>query len=169
MKTFALFVLLLIFTPFSRAEEVAVFACDTKSHDIEWDESGVEKATTFLTFHRVGKLLSKLDTGEVSLSQIAADAAAYDSSNDPFFGPGVNYIMKDSDGQHFIIFFEYQEGHKTFNGFRMAINKISLIDSKLGVYQGSSYAGTSFDKNLMAQLKTLTQRNKAEQGGVPNP
>lgn len=99
MKSLASFTLLLAFASFSQAEEVEVFMYDTKSHDIEWGESGVEETTTFLAFHRVGKLVGKIDTGKVSLSQFAVDAAAYDSSSDPFFGPGVNYIVKDSKGQ----------------------------------------------------------------------
>ncbi|RYD85615.1 MAG: hypothetical protein EOP84_01915 [Verrucomicrobiaceae bacterium] len=158
MKTTTTLALLLAFASFSQAEEVEVFACDTKSHDIEWGEPGVEETTSFLTFHRVGKSVGKIDTGKVSLGQFAADAAAYDSSSDPFFGPGVNYIVKDGKGHHFILFFEYEKGHRTFNGFRMAINKVSLIDPKLGVYEGRPYAGTSFDKSILAQLKEITDK-----------
>ena len=154
--------LLLAFTSFSQAEEVEVFVCDTKSHDIEWGESGVEETTTYLSFHRIGELVGKIDTGKVSLSQLTAGAVAYDSSLDPFFGPGVNYIAKDTNGQHYILFFEYEEGHRIFRGFRMAINKALVIDPKLGVYEGSPYAGTSFDKTVLAQLKKLTQKKTAE-------
>lgn len=153
------------------AEEVEVFACDTKSHEIEWGEEGDEDTMTFLTFHRVGNLLGKIDTGKVSFSDIAKEAAAYDSSSDPFFGPGTNYIVKDSKGHHYVVFFEYKEGDRTFTGFRMAINSVTLIDPKLKVFEGSPYSGTlsgrSFDKSFLAQLKELTK--KAEQGGAGQP
>jgi hypothetical protein len=168
MKTPTTLALLFVLASFSQAEEVEVFTCDTKSHDIEWGESGVEETTTNLSFHRVGKLVGKIDTGKVSLSQFATAAAAYDSSSDPFFGPGVNYILKDTNGQYFILFFEYEEGHRTFNGFRLAINKALKIDSKLGVYEGRAYAGTSFDKSVLAQLKDLTKKKTAEQDASGN-
>lgn len=169
MKTLISFTLLIATVSFSRAEEAEVFACETRRHDIEWGESGVEETTTNLNFHRVGKSVGKIDTGTVSMRQFTTEATAHDSSSDPFFGPGVNYIVKDSKGQHFIVFFEYEEGHPTFNGLRMAINKATLIDPKLGVYEGSPYAGTSFDKSVLAQLKHLTRKIAAEQADNGQP
>lgn len=146
-----------------------MFTCDTKIHDIQWGEQGVEETTTYLSFHCVGKLIGKIDIGNLSLSQFAADAAAFDSSSDPFFGPGMHYILMDSKGRHFILFFEYEEGHLTFNGFRLAINEALLIDSKVRVYKGSPYAGTSFDKVVLAQLKALTQKEAVEQDDAGQP
>jgi hypothetical protein len=162
MKTLISLVFLTACFSFVLAEEVVVFACDTKSHDIEWGEEGDEDTMTFLTFHRVGKLLGKIDTGKTSFTHIADKAAAYDSSLDPFFGPGTNYIVKDSKGDHYVIFFEYLEGNRTFTGFRMAINSVTLIDPKLKAFEGSPYSGESsgrsFDKSFLAQLKDLTKK-----------
>jgi hypothetical protein len=170
MKTLITLILLTCCHSFVEAEEVEVFACDTQSHDIEWDEEGTEQGDegtkTFLTFHRVGKLLGKIDTGKVFFSDIAEEAAAYDSSSDPFFGPGTDYIVKDSKGHHYVLFFEYKEGDRTFTGFRMAINSVTLVDPKLKVFEGSPFSGESsgrsFDEGFLARLKDLTK--KAESG-----
>ena len=173
MKTkFALTFLIAAFT-LSQAEVVEVFTCDTRTHLIEWGEEGDENrvvdTVTYLHYHRLGEFVGKIDTKEVPLGQLAAQAAAYDSSSDPFFGPGTNYIMRDSKGRNFIVFFEYEEGHRTFTGFRMAINEAKLVDPRLTVYEGVPYLGTSFDKGVLAQLKSLTQKKIAEQAGTGQP
>lgn len=155
MKTI---LLLLIASAFSivQAEIVDVFLCEGRRVDVEWGESGDEDTTTTLTLYRIGKKAGTLTTGD--MAALVKSAKAYDQSHDPFYGPGFRYILKDSRGAHFIAYFEYAEGHATFTGFRVALNEIKPIGTIPGVFEGSAFKGTSFDKDLLSQLKTITQK-----------
>ena len=153
----------------SHAEKVDVYSCESKARCIEWSESEEGDIEFFITLHRVGEKLGVLDLGPSTIKEFVDGALAYDSSDDPFCGPGINYLIKDSQGNFYIAFFEYIKGSDIFDGSRMAVNRTTLIDIEQKVYFGSPYAGYSFDKSILKQLKEITVKQQAEQGVVPNP
>lgn len=163
MKKLLVLLIALAISSICQAENVEVYLCESRSGDIHWGEKGDEDNTTFLTFYRLGKKVSALKVDD--FPSLFKKAKEYDQSSEPFFGPGFAYILKDTKGNYYIAYFEYEEGHKTFNGFRVAIGPLRTIGNQPNIFEGSPHSmgsATSFDKDLLAQLKAIT-KNTAEQ------
>jgi len=143
------------------AEELKIFSCNTKyielpeySLDVATENGKTPKIQTF----KVGDELRTIDTGDAKFSGIFQTASAYDRSQDPFFGPGFSYIIKDASGKHYAVYFEYEPGSKTFTGNRFAIGLLNDLESNGAVFVGSPHQGTSFDENILKALKALSER-----------
>ena len=168
MKKLLVMLIALAISSIIHAENVEVYLCESRSGDVHWGEKGDEDNTTFLTFYRLGKKVGALKVDD--FPSFFKKAKEYDHSSDPFFGPGFAYVLKDSKGNYYIAYFEYEEGHKTFNGFRVALGTLRTIGNLPSVFEGSPHStgsATSFDKDLLAQLKSITKKT-AEQAVAPN-
>ena len=147
----------------SIAEEFTVYTMVGQGADIEWGEKADEDTTTYLNVYRLGKELGKIDDDSINLQTILKQAIAYDSSQDPFFGPGYAYLLQNNKGEVFSATIEYEKDHKTFHGFRGQLNKLQPIGHIKGVYidpsstQNSS-GGSIFHKELLKQLKILANK-----------
>lgn len=145
-----------------RAEEVTVFAADENLVDIPRPTvvSDIETEDRELTLliYKPGQNLGTLATGETDLASISKKALAEDQSEAPFFGPGYEFILRDTKGQHFIALFEYEKGHKTLRGFRAALAPLNDLGSKAAVFVGYPYQGVIFDKEILKQLKDFADR-----------
>ncbi len=167
---------LLVLLPTTRsraAEEVTVFACDVAFAKIPRpaviDDFETEDPELSLRVYSAGKNLGPLRTGDADLAGLSKKALAEDQSDTPFFGPGYQFILRDTKGQHFIAFLEYEKGHKTFHGFRAALAPLNDLGSRGAVFVGDPYQGVTFDKELLKQLKAfadqLPEKEKAGEQG----
>jgi hypothetical protein len=154
--------LLAVPTKTLRAEEVTVFACEDDLVEIPRpaviSDFETEDRELTLLIYKPGQNMGALNTGDIDLSSIAKKALAEDQSEAPFFGPGYEFILRDTKGQHFIAFFEYEKGHKTFRGFRAALAPLNDLGSKGAVFVGHPYQGVVFDKEILKQLKAFADR-----------
>jgi hypothetical protein len=149
-----------------RAEEVTVFACEGNLVDIPRavvisDFESEEREVTLLIY-KPGQQMGALQTGDADLASITNEALEQDQSSHPFFGPGYEFILRDTKGQYFIAFLEYEKGHKTFTGFRAALAPLNDLGSKGAVFVGYPYQGVISDKELLKQLKTFADRLPAK-------
>jgi hypothetical protein len=145
-----LFLLVLSSTVVLQAEELALHRCKVSLTK----EPG--KQDEPVRTYEVGEKIGVLETGSCSIKAIHAAAVKYDTSSDPFFGPGYEYIAVAPDNSRFAIFFEYEPGHEAFAGFRFAIGKLSPDTKKKGLWKGNVHEGSCFHESITAQLKKLT-------------
>lgn len=171
MKTIYQLVAILSLMSAARAEVVEVYSCESRSGRIDWESSDDKDATTFFSFHHLGRIVGTINLSNFSLKAFVKRGLANREAvaQDPFFGPGVNYLLKDSQGDFYIVFFEYKKGHKSFPGRRMAINNAVVVGDNTKVFLGSAYEGGSpHDKNILDQLRELTKK-QAEQAATGKP
>ena len=172
------------------AGEITLYSFEGRSLDIEWSEHGEEDATTFLDVYRIGHKVAVINDEEISdLQSILEVAIEYDSSMDPFFGPGFAFLAKDSEGRHYILELEYVKDHKAFDGRRGSIARIQPIGNVAGIFINPASierpsGGSTFDKKLLQHLLQIVtsregqdptteptkikKQNKAEEP-TPNP
>ena len=152
--------------------EISIFSCESKIIDIPRSVVSpppkIEKNEVGLVVYYIGSRLGEVRLDEDQLSKLVENALAEDRSGAPMFGPGYEYVIRDGKGRHFIVFFEYKKGHKSLTGFRAAIAPLADLGSKRAVFVGDPYAGTTFDKTLLATLKAITEKRLVEQVVPPN-
>jgi hypothetical protein len=170
MKTLIFYMLLGLPLALSAfGEKVEVYQCEVKFAEVEWGEAGNRKDTSKFQVWRMTKKVGTIETE--CLFDVAKAAWNYEhskeSSDDPFFGEGDNYILKDSKGRFYVVFFECDKGSKAYDSIRFAINGVSQLDPMIPVFPGTPHEGTSFDKDLIEDLKKLT-KTIAEQAVPPN-
>ncbi len=151
----------------SQGEEVSVFACDGEivriPKTVVHPTPKTGDAEVKLTVYRITERVGKIQTGESDLAGLTKRALAEDQSSNPFFADGFKFILRDTKGRHYIVFFEYVKGHKTFTGFRAALAPLDDLGSKGAVFTGNPFLGVIFDKELLAQLKAIVERRLAGQ------
>jgi hypothetical protein len=153
-----------------RAEEVTVFACEDDLVDIPRpsviSDFETEERELTLLIYKPGQNMGALQTGDADLASITKKASEHDQSNDPFFGPGYEFILRDTKGKYFIALLEYEKGDTTFDGFRAALAPLNDLGSKGAVFVGDPHRGVTFDKELLKQLKAFADRlpDKAKAG-----
>lgn len=140
------FAALLAGSPFLRAEDITVFHCIN-------EQNGAVS---------VGDNLAVFKSGEKSLMTIYKDFEKSSWTAEPFYGPAVPYIFKDSEGRLFIVHFEFKEGHEILGkGLRFAIAQLKAVKGSKRLYTGSPYDGSSVtDEGLLKQLRVLSQQKK---------
>lgn len=142
-------------------EEVVVFASKDELVRIPpatlYPVPKLDENRVSLLVYSLGKELGKIETGEIDLAGMAKKAAAHDQSDDPFFGPGFEFILRDGKGKYYILFFEYEKDHKTFRGIRAALAPLNDLGSKAAVFVGDPYQGAIFDQEVLKQLKTIAE------------
>ena len=145
-----------------RAEEVTVFACDDDLVAIPRpaviSDFETEDREVTLLIYKPGQQMGVFQTGDADLAAISKKASEQDQSDDPFFGPGYEFILQNTKGQYFIAFLEYEKGHRTFTGFRAALAPLNDLGSKGSVFVGDPYQGVISDKELLKQLKAFADR-----------
>ncbi len=151
------------------AEDVTVFSCTSELFVIskyavqpspEIDEESSQEVDLY-TF-KIGKELRTLETGAKSMEKIVEAALAEDRSQDPFFGPGTMYIIRDSKGHHYVAYFEYKHGHKFYDGRRVGLGKLTDLGSNAAVFVGYPHDGSCFDKAILKQLKEIADSTQAQ-------
>ena len=143
------------------AEEVEVYRCASKSVGVNWGKPDEEDNTTVLHLSRLGKKVGIISTGDREFPAIVTAAKKHVESNamnDPFYGPGFSYLIKDPRGQFYIAYFEYVKGDPTFCGVRVALNDVKPVGNLPNVFEGAVHDGSSFDKELVGQLRDLTEK-----------
>jgi len=145
-----------------RAEEVTVFACETHLAKIprpavisKFDTK--DRAHTLRTY-KLGPNVGTLNTGNADLAAISRKALAEDQSQSPLLESGYQFILRDTKGQHYLAYLEYEKGHPTFDGFRAALAPIADLGSKGTVFVGDPNQGVTFDKELLKQLKVFADQ-----------
>jgi hypothetical protein len=147
------------------AEEIKVFTCIS-----EWvsvpkysvDPSGEGETNPKIQTHKIVKEIGIINTGEVPLAKILEPDFSRDRSGDPFFGPGFQYIVRDSSGRHYLIFFEYEPASKAFAGVRFGAGHLNDLGTNGAVFVGHTYEASSHNEVILGQLKQLTKQNKTE-------
>jgi hypothetical protein len=153
---------------FVNAEDVEVYLCDVRNGDVHWGERGDIKNTTFLTFYRIGKKVGVLRKD--NFPAFFKKTKENDRFSDPFYTPSINYVLKDTKGNHYIAHVEH-DGYKPFEGQRVRLDPLRPIGNHPNVFEGSPYkeeGTTSFDEDFLAQLNTLTKK-AAEQASAGQP
>jgi hypothetical protein len=130
-----------------RAEDITVFGCVR--------EQGGSVS--------MGDQLAVFTSGQKTLTTIYADYEEKSWRAEPFYGPVIPYIFKDSAGKLFVVHFEFQEGHELVGeGLRFAIAPLKPTSGSKRLYTGSPYHGSSvYDDGLVKQLRELSIKKKA--------
>ena len=99
-------------------------------------------------------------TGQKSLQTICDNYRKISWTAEPFYGPIIPYIFKDSRGKLFVVHFEFQEGHNIIGkGVRFAMAPLKAVPRSKGLYSGSPYDGSSVtDEGLLKQLRELAAK-----------
>jgi hypothetical protein len=163
MKLLVITSLILLAQPLS-AEKIEIFATTSERFDIPRSvirpvPPKSENSAT-IDVYKIGARLGSIDTKAKPFSEVVDAALKYDQSQDPFFGDGFEYIARDTKGRHYIVFFEYVDGHKFLRGVRAAVAPLNDLGSNGTVFVGDPYNGVCFDKDLLGQLKSITEKNK---------
>jgi hypothetical protein len=81
----------------------------------------------------------------------------YDSSNDPFLGKGVSFLIKDKNDIWFYVFYEkHKDNPKVLNGMRVTLNELSSVNkSDTLLVFSKNYEGYSFSKKLISEITRL--------------
>lgn len=152
--------------------EVDILSCVRKEVDVP---SGVvsplppDRKTIGLTVYHVGETLGKAQLDDDRLSDLVSAALSEDQSEDPFFGPGYEYILRDAKGRHYIVFFEFMKGNKSFPGSRAAIAPMIDHSAKGAVFVGYAHDGVTANKKLLDALMAVTEKRPAENAGAGQP
>lgn len=127
-----------------KAEDVTVYQC----------LSGGDKTVS------LGNQLSTISTGTKSLQAIYNDHLKTSWIAEPFYGPVVKYVFKDSAGKLFVVHFEFEEGDKIIGkGIRFAIAPLKAVNVPKGHFTGSPYNGSSVtDETILKQLRELARK-----------
>ena len=138
--------LALIFATMLRAEDIVVYRCDRGHRQKE--------AVS------MGDRLAVFTTGQKSLQTICDNYRKISWTAEPFYGPIIPYIFKDSRGKLFVVHFEFQEGHNIIGkGVRFAMAPLKAVPRSKGLYSGSPYDGSSVtDEGLLKQLRELAAK-----------
>ncbi|MEN3944224.1 hypothetical protein WJU23_23175 [Prosthecobacter sp. SYSU 5D2] len=133
--------LLLLGSGQMRAEDITVYECIKQGEAVT-----------------AGKELAVFTTGGKSLMTLYQDFQKTSWTAEPFYGPVIPYLFKDSTGRLFIVHFEFKEGHPVFGeGFRFAIAPLTTVKGARRGYRGSPYNGSSVtDEGLLKQLRDLS-------------
>jgi|APTNR8051073442_1049403.scaffolds.fasta_scaffold10522_3 hypothetical protein len=110
----------------------------------------------------VGNSLAVFKSGGKTIMTIYKDFYKTSWTAEPFYGPVVPYIFKDSDGRLFLVHFEFKEGHEILGkGLRFAIAPLKAVKGSKRLYTGSPYDGSSVtDEGLLKQLRLLSVKKK---------
>lgn len=153
--------------------EIDILSCVRKRVDVP---SGVisplpepDRKTVGLTVYHVGETLGKAQLDNERLSNLVTAALSENQSQDPFFGPGYEYILRDAKGRHYIVFFEFMKGNKSFPGSRAAIAPLIDLSTKGAVFVGYAHDGVTANKKLLDALMAVTEKRLAEQAGTGQP
>lgn len=167
MKTISTLFLILsaIFSCNVFGEKLTVYNITPKAYDVSPYAVGMfpakEDQDAEVEVHHISKKVGVIDTGNTTFASTVKLAFAEDHDG-PFFGPGFRYLVKDSAGQYFIVFFEYKAGDKTFTGRRIALGRATDLGSKGALFIGTPYeGGVSFNKKLLAEFKKLAEQDVA--------
>lgn len=106
--------------------------------------------------------MATLTSGDKTLQTIFADFKKTSWTSEPFYGPIVPYIFRDSGGQFFVVHFEFLEGHKAVgHGDRFAISPLKAVAGAKNLYAGDPYLGSSVtDEGILKQLRVLAVKKK---------
>lgn len=137
---------IVVFTSILRAEDVTVF------QSIRAEGRKVS----------IGAQLATFTTGQKGLQTIYSEYEKTSWTVEPFYGPIVPYIFKDSAGKLFLVHFEFQEGDKVLGkGLRFAIAPLKAVNGSKSLYTGYPYNGSSvMDEGLLKQLRELSVKKK---------
>jgi hypothetical protein len=129
-----------------RAEDITVFQCVS-------EKDGAVS---------VGNSLAVFKSGEKSLMTLYKEFEKTSWTAEPFYGPVVPYIFKDSSGKLFVVHFEFLEGHKVLGkGDRFAIAPLKAVGGSKTLYAGDPYRGSSVtDEGILKQLRSLSVKKK---------
>ncbi len=124
-----------------RAELVEVFQCETEAKHT----SGSERIDVF---YLPTKKVGEVETGAESFSKNVQLAAAKSWQGEPFYGPVVKLLVKDTGGRFFVVHFEYLRGHQTLGkGFRFAAIEAKAAPGRKDAWRGDPYQGSSIVGN----------------------
>ncbi|MBV6498772.1 MAG: hypothetical protein CJBNEKGG_01000 [Prosthecobacter sp.] len=152
MKTIIFILLWAVALP-GHAELVEVFACITK----EFDHPNGRDVDVW---YQATKQLGRADTGETAFGKVLELAAASSWQAEPFYGPVVKLMIKDSSGQFFLVHFEYLKGHAILGqGLRFAVAKGSPVKGQHNQWRGDPYCGSSIkaDQPIIAELRKIVK------------
>lgn len=153
--------------------QIDILSCERKWVDVPrgvispLPESDVK--VVGLTVYHAGERLGKAQLDDERISKLVAGALAVDQSQDPFFGPGYEYILRDGTGRCYIVFFEFEKGNKSFPGSRAAIAPLNDLGTNGAVFVGYPHDGVTADKTLLGALMAVTERRLAEQAAAGQP
>ena len=136
------------------AEKMELFKCEKKEYLIDSDavaEPLKAERVTLSVFH-MGDRIKNFTFEKKELQDLYEKALAYDSSEDPFYGKGEYFILKN-EKDSYVIFFEDDDRSEFTKGKRFSIGKLTELGKGSSVYVGAPYKGSSFDKKIIAELK----------------
>ncbi len=149
---------MLIFTCVLHGEIIEIYRCNST---LKPNKKITDDAKPYVECLSLGERIGKLETGDLSLSDIIQVAKEDSWVGEPFYGPVEKYIFKDFNGQHYVAHFEFKKGHELFGkGRRVAINRIAKISGAKEEFSGSPYNGSSvYSEVILKKLRSLVQND----------
>jgi hypothetical protein len=137
-------------------ENINVYSFSRKEYQIPknciLEKIDTKKDEITLKVLEIGEKKDEIKLEGIGIKKIYENAVKYDSSDDPFFGKGI-YVVLESKGDFFIVFFEKDKRSKFTNGKRFAIGQLMQLGSETGLFVGDPYEGSSsFDPEILLYL-----------------
>jgi hypothetical protein len=116
----------------------------------------LNKTVTITAVSPVDKL-GFMDLESNEFANIHSESLIYDSSNDPFLGKGVSFLIKVKNDKWFYVFYEkHKDNPKVLNGMRVTLNELSRVNNSNELLIFSKYQrGYSFSKKLISEITRL--------------
>jgi|LakMenEpi03Aug12_release.lakeMendotaPanAssembly.Ray.scaffolds.fasta_scaffold360903_3 hypothetical protein len=110
-----------------------------------------------LSVFSLGRLVREYEAKDGLIRHIHSASLINDTSLDPLYGKGKNYIIECSAGSFYLVYFEDNFGaDKKSNSIRFRIQKLKKISEKTNIFvKGSEGGGTSYNKELLGILNGL--------------
>lgn len=167
-------VLFLIFSSlatYAQNSKLELFAVEWVNFEIStnfikgFKENDKLDKTVTITAVSPGDKLGDIDLESNEFSNIYRDSLNYDPSNDPFLGKGVSFLIKDTNGKWFYVFYEgHKENPKVLNGMRVTLNELSRVNNSDALLVFSKYhRGHSFSKKLISEITRLMNLKPGDQ------
>jgi hypothetical protein len=141
MKCLLILFLLMAAPLKGRAELVEVFQCETEAKRVSGSD---DIDVLYLPMKKLGVM----ETGMDSFFKVVQSAAPKSWKEEPFYGPVVKLLVKDSGGRFFVVHFEYLRGHRTIGkGFRFVAIEAKAAPGRKDAWRGDPYQGSSIVGN----------------------
>jgi hypothetical protein len=118
-------------------------------------ETGNKKI--LLSVFSLGKLIREYQSEDGLIKKIHSVSLTDDSSLDPLYKKGKNYIIESSRGSFYLVYHEDGSGNNKENDvIRFRIEELVKLSKDCNIFtKGAAGGGTSYNKEILALLEKL--------------
>jgi len=148
------------------AKNYVLYEALGKSHEVSptvtYPPSGGEQIPdkSFLGTVSLGEKLREFQLEEKFLDDLYTNIRRNDSSNEPFYAKGKNYVVETPNKKFYLIYYEDEKFiTKKLNGIRFKIDLLLKIGKKENLFVKSPKSGNScYDETILKILREVTSK-----------